>query len=189
MREIFICNMIRIFTAYPIRNEIAESFILLSQKNSHIKKIRWTPLENLHITLFFIGEVEEHNLDKIKLALKDVLSGQQPFSLEFEEIELRGRKHPSMIWGKFGKSESFSILSEKIYRSVREFMTIEVAHKDPVPHCTLARMKTHVDLEALDKSITLPISTLNIDRIELWQTEQTKEGVKYKSLEEFSLQK
>jgi 2'-5' RNA ligase len=168
---------------------MAESFFQLSQKNSHIKKIRWTPAENLHITLFFIGEVEEHNLDKIKLALHDVLNGQHSFALEFDEIELRGRKHPSMLWGKFKKSESFSSLSEKIYKSLREFMTIEVAHKDPVPHCTLARIKTHVDLESLNKNITLPASSLNIDRIELWQTEQTKEGVKYKCLEEFPLQK
>jgi 2'-5' RNA ligase len=92
-----------------------------------------------------------------------------------------------MLWGKFKMNESFSILSEKIYKSVREFMTIEVAHKDPVPHCTLARIKTHVDLEALDKNITLPKSTLNIEKIELWQTEQTKEGVKYKCLAELSL--
>ncbi len=178
--------MIRIFCAFPINGEIADSFLQVADKNSQIENIRWTPKANLHITLFFIGEVEEKNLEQIKNELSEVFKVQHSFTLEFDSVVFKGRKHPSMLWAEFKKSEYFSELSEKIYKSLKEFMTIVPSYKDPIPHCTLARIKTNADISHINSDINLLQNIVGIDTAELWQTVQTKEGVRYECLEKYN---
>jgi len=177
--------MIRIFAAYPIKKDLAKAFLQLQEKNSSIKNIRWTPEANLHITLFFIGEINESNLENAKFVLKDTLKDCQPFNLEFESIVFKGLKHPSMIWATFKKEKSFLELSKRIHKSVKELMTITPTHLDPIPHCTLARLKHGTDVLAIDTSININPTSICIDGAELWKTVQTKDGVKYECLERF----
>ena len=179
--------MIRIFVTFPISNPLSESLIEISKSNSHLEKTRWTPKENLHITLFFIGEVRESTLEMILSNLQKVFSNQNTFSLEFDSIIFKGRKHPSMLWAMFKKNNLFSELSQRIYESVKEFMTITPSHADPIPHCTLARLKPGSEISSFDNSINLSQSKIIINTAELWQTIQTKEGVRYKSLRIFSM--
>lgn len=175
--------MVRVFVAFPLPVNWTESFMAISKKNSSTESIRWTPVDNLHITLFFIGEVVENNLEQISSVLNKILIGQAAIQLFFESIELRGKKEsPSMLWGKFRKSESFTLLVEKIHQSVKEFMTIDVVHKDPVPHCTLARIKPGAETSSLIKEVSIPSSDLLVDVAELWKTVKNKEAVKYERL-------
>lgn len=164
---------------------MAESFLRLSQKNPDIKNIRWTPKENLHITLFFIGEIEEKNLSDVKVNLENIFIDQKTFSLEFESVILKGKKHPSMIWVGFRKNEFFRELSEKIHQSIKDFMTVKSVHHDPIPHCTLARLKPGADISSMNRMINLQQPVLKINTAELWQTEQTKDGVRYVCLQKF----
>jgi RNA 2',3'-cyclic 3'-phosphodiesterase len=180
--------MIRIFLATPLPPAWSESFLEISKKNSILEKIRWTPPDNLHITLFFIGEVEESNLENILSELEKLFEAQKSFILEFENVELRGKKsHPSMLWGKFRKSEMFSQLSEKIFHSVKEFMTIDVVHNDPIPHCTLARIKPGANTDLINLKIGVPEKFISIHAAELWKTVQSKEGVRYERLQHWNL--
>ena len=183
--------MIRIFVVFPIKYELAESFLLLSKKNSFNQNVRWTPRANLHITLFFIGEIEEENLNKIKNSLGNILQKQHSFSLSFEKIFFTDSKKRSlMIWGQFKKSEDFRMLSEKIYVSVKELMTTDHVHQDPIPHCTIARIKQNAETLAIDLNVNVQERfSVMIDAAELWQTVQTKEGVKYKSIEKYKFER
>jgi 2'-5' RNA ligase len=182
--------MIRIFAAFPLPLGWQEAFLKISGNNGGLGKFRWTPPGNLHITLFFIGEVEEKNLESITRALKQTVAGQPAFSLHFDSIELRGKKsHPSMLWGKFRMSESFATMSDRIYRGVKEFMTIAPQHKDPIPHCTLARIKPGARADALVLNFEAPAATLEVNATELWQTQHEKEGVRYERLARWELEK
>jgi len=175
--------MIRIFVALPLLAEWKKFAFTVSEKNSSIEKISWTPQDNLHVTLFFIGEIEENNLEKISSVLKNIFIDKKPYSLEFESIEIKGKKSkPSMVWIKFRKSESFSLLSEKIHEAIKEFMTIEVTHKDPIPHCTLARIKAGADISNLDLNFSPPSNEILVDHGELWKTVQGRDGVWYERL-------
>lgn len=179
--------MKRIFAAYPIVGELSEAFLKISQINSVTEGIRWTNKDNLHITLFFIGEVEEGKIEKIIPRLESVANDFKPFKLQFDKIEVRTTKRkPSMIWGRFKKCDEYSALSKAIQESVSEFMTIAVSHKDPIPHCTLARVQSRAQMEKIDLTFSF-IQTLIIDRVELWMTVQTKDGVRYERLAGFAM--
>ena len=175
--------MIRVFVAFPLPLNWTESFMTISKMNSSLEKFRWIPSENLHITLFFIGEIEEKDLEQIAKKLNIVFRDHQAIHLFFESIELRGKKNnPSMLWGKFRESESFISLAEKIYQSVKDLMTVEIVHKDPVPHCTLARIKPRAENNLLKTEFILQSTDLHVDAAELWKTIKYKEGVKYERL-------
>ena len=95
-----------------------------------------------------------------------------------------------MIWGQFKKSEDFRMLSEKIYVSVKELMTTDHVHQDPIPHCTIARIKQNAETLAIDLNVNVQERfSVMIDAAELWQTVQTKEGVKYKSIEKYKFER
>jgi 2'-5' RNA ligase len=177
--------MIRIFIAFPIRDEIADSFLQVSKNNSQLENIRWTPKANLHITLFFIGEVDEENLGQIKNRLNEVCKEQRSFTLEFDSLVFKGRKHPSMLWAEFKKNECFSELSEKSHHAVKDYMTIVPSHADPLPHCTLARIKAGFDVSQIEINISIQQKNLEVNSAELWQTIQTKEGVRYECLHKY----
>ncbi len=177
--------MVRIFVALPIPDNVSYFLLQIGERNSALSNIRWTPRDNLHITLFFIGEVLEGDIDEIRKRLEKTLKSQEPFTLEFESIVLKGRKHPSMIWAAFRKKEIFTRLSENIYQSVKDLMTIKRSHEDPIPHCTLARMKAGVDIDAIDKDFISIEESIKVNHAELWQTIQSKDGVTYKSLNRY----
>ena len=144
--------------------------------------MRWTRPSNLHVTLFFIGEVEESNVDSIKSELQ-FLHQQRKFELTFEALTLQGkRSKPGMLWARFERNDDFEGVSVSIEKTMKPFMTIENMHEHPIPHCTMARIKRNTDTSSLDLAAGHFGSTLLIDRAELWQTVQTREGVVYRSL-------
>ena len=181
--------MLKLFLAFPVA-EFYKKEITELQKQNSFPDIRWTVFENLHITLFFIGLAEEKNLTEIISELKTLFNSAEKFQLTFEKISVEGKpSKQQMIWLKFQRSEPFAILNDAIYHAVKKFMTAVPLNKPPVPHVTLARIKSSVgfEKEKINFTIGLPLlNQLDIEHAELWQSVQTKEGVKYVSLEKFS---
>jgi 2'-5' RNA ligase len=174
--------MKRLFAAFPVRGELANDFFKIAERNRHVEGVRWTRPDNLHVTLFFIGEVLEENVEKVAAIIQDKFKSIKPFSLEFAAVEVKNKKgKPAMIWARFDKSETFSVLSKQIEEAVKEFMTIDIQHKDPIPHCTLARMKPISDTDLLDLKLERSY-LLEVNRVELWMTIQEKDGVRYDSI-------
>ncbi len=89
-----------------------------------------------------------------------------------------------MIWVQFRKNDRFSSMSRKIKDLVSGFMTKSASHPDPIPHITIARMKRKADISAINpEKLSIPESIL-LDRIELWQSLQSAEGVLYRMVEQ-----
>jgi 2'-5' RNA ligase len=168
----------RLFTAIPVIGEIQKDFLSIAERNA-LAGVRWTKPDNLHITLFFIGEVEDESVDKVAEQLKRDFSSIQRFELNFLQIETKYKKgKPAMIWARFEKSDEFSDLSKRIEHSVKRFMTIEPQHKDPIPHCTLARTKPFAEVEKVDFKLNKNFQIV-VDKVELWMTRPEKDGVVY----------
>lgn len=174
---------IRIFVAFPLIKDLLDLYSDYILNFRNIPGLRWTKRENLHLTLFFIGEIEESNLPHVIEQIKILRESFKPFLLEFEKISYRGKAHkPGMIWAQYQKAESFNELSQVIYKSVSGFMTINPQYLDPIPHVTLARLKKDVDLSSVRANELNFPALLKVDKMELWMTVQTVDGVVYKSI-------
>ena len=182
--------MVRIFLAFPLPLNLRKQLQQMFSGYSNAAGFRWAPEENLHITIFFIGEVEEEKIPLIREKIKGVLSQQTSFHLEFEQFEFRGHsRKPSMFWARFKKSEKFSVLSAKVASEVQQYMTLKIQHQDPIPHITIARLKRESDVEAISPESFAKIELPEIDFAELWQTVHRPSGVKYLSLDKFDFGK
>jgi len=174
--------MVRLFVAFPLPELWTGYCQVIAKRNMDVEGMRWTKPNNLHVTLFFIGEVDESNVDPIKSELQ-FLHRQKNFRLTFEALTLQGkRSKPGMLWARFERSDDFAELSSGIEKSMKPFMTIENSHAHPIPHCTMARIKRNADTSTLDLASGHFGSSLLVDKAELWQTVQTREGVVYRSL-------
>src|SRR5690242_13863148 len=85
--------MIRLFAAIALPEDVAEG---LSVRQYGLEGVRWRPMETLHITLRFFGDVQERMADDLDLELESVGGG--PFS-----IELAGA-------GSFGEGDRINAL-------------------------------------------------------------------------------
>jgi 2'-5' RNA ligase len=181
--------MVRVFVAFPIHDDIARILREVAAKNSGVPGIRWTPRANLHVTLFFIGEVEEENLTSIKQELQKLFLYEEPFQIVFDAIAKAGKpKNPSMVWARFQPSDRFRMLGERIFQVVGSFMTIKPQHADPIPHITLGRMKPGAH-NALNLGIRKIPVLPEINFAALWKTEQSPGGVRYIELEKYQFGK
>ena len=81
---IFTMKRIRSFIAIPLAANIAGGAIKFIRKLSELDDgIKWVPVENLHLTLKFLGDVENTEIPEICDVLADICDDYEPFPLEF----------------------------------------------------------------------------------------------------------
>ena len=59
----------RLFTGIDLPAEVAASLEKLLARLMPLASIRWSPVENFHITTKFIGEWPESKVDELKMTL------------------------------------------------------------------------------------------------------------------------
>ncbi len=85
--------MIRLFVALPLPPMVRQHLALIS---GGVPGARWTSLENFHLTLRFIGEVDEGtaaDVDEALLRLK-----ARPFSLQLAGVGVFGGDKLRQLW-------------------------------------------------------------------------------------------
>lgn len=165
----------RLFVALPIGKQLLSAIIRVKLLNEHLEGVRWTPLANLHLTLFFLGEVNPIHVPEIIKLINEVQP--EKFQISFNSFSLEGGrpKHPSMIWAKFNRHPGFTALSLKLRKAFEPFISEPMKFAEPIPHITVARIK-NVQEFILDVPMNEPFI---VNGMELWQSVRTSTGVTY----------
>lgn len=187
--------MIRAFIAIDIpedvRAAIGEAQTQLKQTQVGAK-ISWAKVANLHLTLQFLGDVEEAVLDKIKSALPSVAARHQPFELMVHGAgAFPNEKKARVIW--VGCDDAGGRL-KALARAVQEAMQplgFEPEHREFSAHLTLGRVKfPRHDLaltSALDSLKNTGFGTLRVQAIHLVESQLHPEGSIYTKLSTHAL--
>jgi 2'-5' RNA ligase len=74
---------------------------MLTGLDPHIRGVRWLPVEQLHLTMSFLGQVEAGREE----TLRAVLAGVRvpPFFLPIQGVGVFGRERPTTVWAGVGK--------------------------------------------------------------------------------------
>lgn len=131
--------MPRLFTALEIPRDAALSLSLL---RGGLPGARWIDVENYHLTLRFIGDVEGHVADEIANALDRVR--RPPFPLTLSGVGAFGSKKPHAIWAGVAASPDLNALQAEIER-ICQRIGVPSDPRKFVPHVTLARLKNASD--------------------------------------------
>ncbi len=127
--------MPRLFTALEIPRDAALSLSLL---RGGLPGARWIDVENYHITLRFIGDVEGHVADEVANALDRVRRPE--FMLNLSGVHAFGSKKPHSIYAGVSPSPDLNALQAEIER-ICQRLHIPADPRKFTPHVTLARLR------------------------------------------------
>jgi 2'-5' RNA ligase len=127
--------MLRLFTAIEIPETLRTRLTLLQ---SGVPGARWQSVENLHLTLRFIGEVDEPTASDIDQVL--ALLREKAFELRLSGVGEFGGRDPHALWAGVAPSPALHHLVAKI-ESALQRMGLPAETRKYAPHVTLARLR------------------------------------------------
>ena len=110
------------------------------KKLDHIFRFkRWVHREDYHITLAFLGSVEEQRLSGVIELVGSAIEEEDSFPLQIEGLDVFGNpKAPRIFWAAVNEEKGLFRLQEIIHRKCTEAgFTLE--ERPYHPHITLAR--------------------------------------------------
>ena len=133
--------MPRLFTALEIPRDAALSLSLL---RGGLPGARWMDVENYHITLRFIGDVEGRTADDIVSGLDRI--SRPAFEIRLSGVGAFGNKKPHALWAGVEPSAELAALQAEIDRICLRNGAPADARKF-TPHVTIARLRNTSPLE------------------------------------------
>jgi len=184
----------RIFTAINLPSEIKEKLISCQKEWEHLP-VRWTPKENLHVTLVFIGSVTEAQTNKIKRVTEKVASSLNSFSVHFHNICLAPpNRPPRMFWVEGRRNKEIVELKKKLEKALVKVKNTGLKKEESRtyhPHITLGRInksewRNLKQQPQINKEISINVPVNSID---VMKSELKPSGAEYSVLKKFPLNK
>jgi 2'-5' RNA ligase len=140
-------SFIAIETPPEVRADIARIQDGLRTTNADV---RWESVEKFHITLKFLGSVEEPRLNSLADRLEEALGAFASFNMTYQGVGCFPNQHrPRIIWiGAENEDGTLSRLQETIEK-VAEEMGFQREERRFHPHITIGRVKGSKNLKAL----------------------------------------
>ena len=127
--------MPRLFTALELPAGIAFSLSLL---RGGLSGARWIGPENYHITLRFIGDIDERTADEVADALIRV--DRPKFDIALNGLAVFGSRKPHSLFAGATMSPSLRELQGE-HERIMQRIGLEPERRKFTPHVTLARLK------------------------------------------------
>lgn len=185
----------RIFTAINIPEDIKKKLTDLQKTYPQIPA-RWLKEENIHITLNFLGNLDENQLLETINTTKETASQYSPFELKINKAIYGppGKKPPRLIWAETEKNQAISLLQadlEKHFFDLPSFQYKKAENRSYSPHITLARIKAFefrkMEIEEIPEIHEEINLSFEVDSIEVMQSKLKRSGAEYAVLESIML--
>jgi len=178
----------RIFVAIEVKsNQTIQKMMEIERSLESLDvPIKTVEPENLHITLAFIGEVEDDVVEAVKEALKSVEGSI--INAEFRGIgAFPNANNPRVVWaGVREGSDEIVQLQRKVDSALRSYGIQYEKERNFVPHITLGRVKGKRNLDRLrvfiEKNADVFLGTERFDELKLKESTLTPKGPIYKDL-------
>ena len=174
----------KIFVEIQVANSLKRRLAQVASKWSDLP-VKWMKEENLHITVAFVGYVDESMLPEIFEKVGDAVTEFESFDLEFNRIELGPEiENPKLVWLTGEPCSELGMLNEAVEKALDMRPS---AHKEFRPHITLGRIRAIKWNELAQKpeiSEKIKVS-MTVDSISIMESKGG--GAEYVSLEECPL--
>lgn len=133
----------RIFIAVNLPEKVKDKLVEFQDKYDYLP-VRWTREESLHLTLTFIGYVDNEEMLEICKIARELAAKIEQFYISFKRIVLGPPgKPPRMIWVEGEPSLALAELKKKLENLLIAGETgfLESEKRPFSPHITLGRIK------------------------------------------------
>ena len=158
--------MLRLFVALPLPDSVKHSLEPLARG---LGDVRWLTPDQQHLTLRFIGEVDNGRLDEVADAL--ALVEGWPFEVRLEGLgHFPPRGEPRVLWVGIEKNPDLKSLKWRIDRALAD-VGLGPETRKFAPHVTLARIRgplsqdrlaTYLMRHSLYRSERFPVSDFHL---------------------------
>lgn len=175
----------RLFVAldlpWPLRTRLA-------QLATGIQGCRWLSVDNLHLTLRFIGEVPHWRAEEIDHALRAIKGRSFPLTVAGVGLFEKGGRVTS-LWAGIERSPQLDHLQSKVETALQR-AGLEPERRRFTPHVTLARLDQPANEKItgfLQGNSLFRASSYEVDHFTLFSSQLGKEGSVYTAESDYSL--
>jgi 2'-5' RNA ligase len=146
--------------------------------------VSWTRAENLHLTLFFLGDVTPNRLDRVVSALDATVPLFSSFSMSVEGIGTFGSpRSPRIVW--VGVPDPSPVLVDLYGAIVDQLEPLGFEREDRPfrPHITVGRVRAKDRVaeltRELDRATTTGFGVVHVERVVVMQSHLHPQGPVY----------
>jgi len=137
---------LRLFVAIPIPERVRNEMMAVQRelKPLALGDVRWTNVEQLHLTLKFLGNVPASSVEAVKESLAEACAATAPFHLRAEGIGFfPNERQPRVVWVGFEDDKNeLTVLQMRVERRLAPFAEKPGAEKY-LAHATLGRFQKY----------------------------------------------
>ncbi len=172
--------MVRAFVGVIIPDDV-KNYVESIQKKLKSMPInaKFIERENLHISLSFLGDLEDERIEKVKFQLDEISKSYVKFEITLGGILLIPNENFTRVVALDVKSDDLELIRNEIVKAV--------GGKSHQAHLTLTRIKSVDDKQKFVKDVTNLICesiSFKVDEICLVESMLSKYGPVYKVLHE-----
>lgn len=180
---------IRSFLAFELPVDIKRIIMTVSEDVRRLPlNVRWVNVTNIHLTIVFMGNIQEEQIKPIQDVVRNVSQGYGPFSIAIKGIGLFGsRRNPRVLWiGLDGAIDRMGCFRDDLQKGLKPFGIKEEKRRFK-PHLTLGRFRkgaragTHLD-DLLSKYHDLTSPEGIIEELVLFKSDLRPGGAVYSKL-------
>jgi 2'-5' RNA ligase len=179
---------VRLFVAVdvPLRLKGSIEEHVVGTLRDRIEGARWTRSEGRHLTLKFLGNVDDERVTEVADAVRAASVGHRRFRASFSEMGgFPNLRRPRVLWIGLGEgAEAMAELATDIDRELA-VLGFESESRPFHGHLTLARFPRPSVIDLPD--VVAPAEGFDVEDVVLFRSQLHPKGARYTALEHFPL--
>ena len=161
----------RTFIAIELEEEVKDHLAEVQAETQKLcRRGNFTPKDNFHLTLHFLGEIEEDDIEYLQDAMYETARRNRPFTLTLVKIGFFPRGNKGIMWAGRERSTHLQRLFSTLEKSLEQ-QGFARERKGLSPHITLGReVEPHRSFVDVQKSTKIEPMKVSVRRISLMES-------------------
>jgi RNA 2',3'-cyclic 3'-phosphodiesterase len=185
---------LRTFIALELGKPIRDRLVGLQEKlAASANEVKWVEPDNLHITLLFLGEVDQREVIDVCRAVEGAAAGIACYPLTVAGVGcFPNPRRPRILWAGVttGAAETIA-LHDALEKPLLQLGCYRREERKFTPHITLGRIRGERSVHGLDKALAKQEAwhggETTIAEVQVMSSELTRDGPRYTVLSRAAL--
>lgn len=181
----------RAFVALTVPENYCKELWDLGKRMSHPDvRVSWVRPNRMHLTLRFLGDIDDLQCESLCGALRDAYRGQAAFELTLAGIgAFPNLQRPSVVWAGISPLGGPLAQTQHVAEVAAQAVGIAPDRKPYAPHLTIGRIRDESNGALLTPALiaekAFACGAFTVSSVSLWKSDLRAVAPQYSLLEEF----